>query len=102
MQDHAGAAAWSGIERCRRDRKRALAGGGPLPRFLAPGMTGEHVDAIGDHERRVEADAELADQRRAFPALRRFDAIEERLGPRMRDGSEPLHHVLAAHADAVV
>src|SRR5262249_16585804 len=53
-------------------------------------------------KRRIEADAELADQRRAFPALGGFDAIEERLGSGMRDGPESLHQFLAAHADAVV
>ncbi len=85
-----------------RHRIGALAVGRPLPRLLAAGAARDHVDALGHRERRVEADAELADQRRAFGALRRLDAIQERLGAGAGDGAERLDHLLARHADAVV
>ena len=108
MQDDAGAAAWRrnpfvprlGVD--GRHRIGALAVGRPLPRLRAAGAARDHVDAVGDRERRVEADAELADQRRAFRALRRLDAIEKRLGAGAGDGAERLDHLLARHADAVV
>jgi hypothetical protein len=48
-----------------------------LPGFLAASAPGEHLDAIGDHERRIEAHAELADQARAFRALGGFDPLHE-------------------------
>src|SRR4029453_16162139 len=78
LDDDAGAAARSAVSRRRRDRKRALAVGRPVPGFLAAGATGEGVDTIRNHERRIKADTELADQGCAFGALRSFDAIHER------------------------
>ena len=56
----------------------------------------------GDHEGGIEADAELADQRRALAALRGLDPVHEGLGAGARDRAERLDHLVAAHADAVV
>jgi hypothetical protein len=80
---------------------------------------------LRDHEGRIEADAEPADQRArlgtsligslfgvlavliigfvvALPALRRFDLLQECLGAGSRNGAERLDHLGAGHADAVV
>ena len=84
------------------DREGALAVGGPAPCFVAAGAAGDHVDLVGDHEGRVEADAELADQGRAFAGLAGFEPLHEGLGAGARDGAERLDHLVVAHADAVV
>ena len=46
----------------------ALAVGRPEPDGVRPGATGDHIDAVRDHERRIEADAESADQRGVLAA----------------------------------
>ena len=102
MKDDARAARRRLFERGRRHRERALAVGRPQPGFVAAGAAGDNVDPVGDHEGRVEADAELPDQGGAFAALRRFDLLHEGPGAGARDGAERLDHLVAAHADAVV
>ena len=67
-----------------------------------PGAAGDHLDALGHHERRIEADAKPADQCGFLIRLRRLDPIEKRLGARARNGAERLDHLVAAHADAIV
>ena len=63
MQDHVGAA---GRFLARLDGEFALAVGLPAHAFVGRRpMPRQHRHAVGDHERRVEADAELADQVRA-------------------------------------
>ena len=57
---------------------------------------------VGDHEGRIEADAELADQGGAFAGLAGLEPLHERLGAGARDGAERLDQLVAAHADAVV
>ena len=59
-----------------------------------------HLDAVGDHEGGVEADAELADQ--AEPFLGVLHPLEEGLGARAGQGAEIVDQLLAIHADAVV
>ena len=88
--------------RDRRDRVGALAVGGPERGLVAAGAPRDDLDPVGDHEGRVEADAELADELRAFAALGGLDPVHERLGARARDGAERLDHLVPAHADAVV
>ena len=84
------------------DREGALAVGRPAPGLVAAGAAGDHLDLVGDHERRIEADAELADQGGAFAGLVRLEPLHEGLGAGARDGAERLDHLVAAHADAVV
>ena len=84
------------------DRELALAVGGPHPGLVAAGPPGQHVDPLGHHEGRVEADAELADQLGASVALARLDPLHEGAGSRAGDGAEILDQLVAAHADAVV
>ncbi len=90
------------------DGVAALAVGRPAEAFRAAGAAREHIDFVGDHEGRIEADAELADQGRVFATgclagfLARFELFHERLGARARDGAERLDHLVVAHADAVV
>ena len=57
-------------------------------------------DALGDHEGRIEADAELADQ---IGAVLGFgEAGEKRFGAGARDGAEIVDQLLPVHADAAV
>lgn len=44
------------------DRKAALSIRRPLPARVLAGAAGEHVNPVGDHERRIETDPELTDQ----------------------------------------
>ena len=73
-----------------------------LPGFAAAGAARQHIDPVGHHEGGVEADAELADQGRAFAVLARLQLLDEGARARARDGAERLDHLVAAHADAVV
>jgi hypothetical protein len=66
------------------------------------GAAGEDRDLVGNHECRVEADAELADQFRVVLVLAALQQLEELLGPRVGDGTEGLGGLVAAQADAVV
>ncbi len=60
-------------------------------------------DLVGDHERRVEADAELADQAlRRLRVLGLLDLGQQAGGAGLGDGADQVDDVLAAHADAVV
>ncbi len=100
MQRHRGAA-----------HEAAVVGQGVLPfatrlptgRVLLAGPPRHHGDLVGHHEGRVEADAELADE--VVEALRRVaraHPVDQLAGARLGDRAEVLHHLLAAHADAVV
>src|ERR1700730_7233060 len=59
------------------------------------------LDALGDDERRIEADPELPDELRGFLLIPRQRAEEFR-GTRARNGAEVGDGLLARHADAVV
>ncbi len=79
----------------------------PLPSELhshacvLAGLAGQHVDLVGHHERRIEADPELADQRHVL--LRVAGELGgEVLGAGPRDGAQRIHQVLAVEADAVI
>ena len=67
----------------------------------APGAARVHLDPIGDDERGIEADAELADQLRVL-LLIAGQPRQELRGAGFGDGAEVLDRLLAAHADAVV
>ena len=56
---------------------------------------------VGDDERRVEADAELADEVRILGAVG-GQLLEELARARLGDGADVLDHLLPRHADAVV
>ena len=66
------------------------------------GRAGLHGHRVGDHERGIEADAELADQPRRVRVVLGLHRIHKRLGARLRHRAEQVDHLLAAHADAVV
>jgi hypothetical protein len=102
MQDDARAARRSVIQRGGLDRVGALAVGGPAPCLVAAGAARDHVDLVGDHERRVEADAELSDQGCAVAALVGLEPFHKGLCAGARDGAERLDHLVMTHADAVV
>lgn len=65
------------------------------------GATGVDIDLVGDDEGAVETDAELADQVRILLLVAR-QVLQEVGGPGLGDGAQVSHHILAAHADAVV
>ena len=83
------------------DGELFLAVGLPARRLLLSGAPRQHVHFLGDDERTVEADPELADQR-AVLALIAGQLREELLGAGLGDGAEVLDDFGAAHADAVV
>ena len=56
---------------------------------------------VGDDERRVEPDAELADEMRVLGAVG-GELLEELARARLGDGADVLDHLLPRHADAVV
>jgi len=87
----------------RFDGKVARAFGFPAHAFVGgrAGAAGFHRDAVGDDEAGVEADAELADQRRIL-LLVAGEFREEFLGAGFGDGAEMLDRLVARHADAVV
>ncbi len=89
------------------DRVGALPGRLPPHAGRGPGAAGDQLDAVGDHERGVEADAELADQlggllgRRA--GVPRLPHGGEHLGGAgLRDRPDQLDDLVTAHPDAVV
>jgi len=66
------------------------------------GPLGRQFDFVGDHERRIESDAELADQ---FGPLLDFlfaEALEKALGAGIGDGADVGLDLVCRHADAVV
>ena len=83
-----------------RDLEAGAAGGPPDPGLAGAGTTARHLDAVGDHEGGIEADAELADQAGAVLGL--GEPAHERARARSRDGAELVDQLLAGHADAGV
>ncbi len=81
----------------------AFAGGLPEHAFVIGGTggAGAHGHFVRHDERRVETDAELADQLAVF-RLVGTDGFQERFGAGLGDGAEVFDHFFAAHADAVV
>ncbi len=69
--------------------------------MLSAVCAGDHAHLGGDHEARVEADAELADDVDVL-ALMLGVLLLEGLAARMRDGAEVLIELGLVHADAVV
>jgi hypothetical protein len=65
------------------------------------GPAGAHGDLVGDDEGGIKADPELADQVGVL-LLVAGQLAEELLGARLGDGTQVGHHLVAAHADAVV
>ena len=67
-------------------------------------LMGEHANVVGHEVRRVEAHAELADERGGLLARRVFGhhGLHELARTAVGDDAEALHQFVAAHADAVV
>ena len=84
----------------RLDLETGAARRAPDPCLARSGPAAHHLDAVGDHERRIEADAELADQPLAILGL--GQPADEGARPRPRDGPEVVDHLLPVHADAGV
>lgn len=67
---------------------------------------GDQLDSVGDHEHRVEADAELADQlfgcRFVLSVLRVAQLLAQLRGARFGQRADQVHHLIARHADPVV
>ena len=84
-------------------RVAAVAAGSPAHRLagFGAGTPAEHFHLLGDDERRIEADPELADEGGVLAGLA-VEGFKEPGGPRVRDGPQLLDDFLTAHADAVV
>ena len=86
-----------------RDRVLAGAFGLPAGAGLLAGPAGHQLDPVGGHERRVEADAELADElQQGLLGLGLLEALDQLLAAGAGDRADVVDHLLAAHADAVV
>src|SRR5215472_5049012 len=92
MQHDTGATAWCRRTIYGRHRKVALAIRRPLPRLRRTGAARNDVDALGDHESRIEPHAEPADQRLPLGALSSsltgIDAVQKGLGTGARNRAE--------------
>ena len=103
VEGDAGSALRRVFERERRDGEGALAVGRPAPGFVGSSPAGVDDDLVRDHERRIEADAELPDERGSFLArVFRRKLVQEGLGAGAGDGAKPLRQVFAGHANAIV
>ena len=100
MQDDVGAA---GFADDRVDAVVALAGALPADTVLGgrAGLAGDQRDVIGHDERRIEADAELADEVGVL-CLVAGQLLEKLAGARLGDGPDVGDDIVARHADAVV
>ena len=87
----------------RRHRELAVGLRGPAHarRSRLARLAREHLDLLGDDERRIEADTELADQLRVF-LLIPGEPLEELAGAGLGDRAQVGDRLLARHADAVV
>ena len=85
----------------RLDLKAGLAVAGPAPGLVFAGLAGDDLDAVGDHERAVEADAELADEI-GIPLRIAGKLGEKVLGAGAGDGAQMRDQILLIHADAGV
>jgi hypothetical protein len=78
-----------------------LPGGLPPGPALLAGATGDEGDFVGDHERGVEPDAELPDQRlRALGVLGGLERGEQVRGAGSGDRADQVDHLAAGHADS--
>src|SRR5262249_58771273 len=107
MEYDSGAAARSFGRVDRRNSERAFPVGRPERSLRSVRAPRDDVHAAGYHKGGVEADAELTDELRALSPLRLvssgcLEPLHKRLGAGPRDSAEPFHHLIAAHADAVV
>lgn len=85
------------------DRVGALARGLPAGAAGLPGAAGQQRHPVGDHEGRVEADAELADQLLGRGGVGGLAQLAQQLGGAgLRDRADQADHLVAVHADAVV
>src|SRR5690606_28888149 len=86
-----------------RDRELSVAARLPMHarRSTFTRAAGEDLHALGDDERGIEPDAELADELRVL-LLVAGEPREELGRPRAGDGAEVLDRLRPAHADAVV
>ena len=86
-----------------RDREATGSVGFPQPARLPAIATRAHLDPVGDHERRIEPDSELPDQREVglFPGIAR-KGFEKLARPAVGNGSQVSHQLIVGHADAVI
>ena len=99
MEDDLGAAGQGAFH--WRDREAAGPVGLPDPARLLAIAAGTYPDPVGDHERRVKADAELADQRQVglLAGIAR-ERLEKLARAAVRDGPQVGHQLIVGHADA--
>ncbi len=101
VQDDLGAAGQGAVG--RRDREAAGSLRLPLPARLFAIAPRSNLDPVGDHERRVEPDAELADERQVGLGSRLAGkGLEELARPAVRDRPQVRHQLIVRHAHAIV
>ena len=76
----------------------------PLISLRFAGLTGDDRNRIGDHEGRIEADAELADEVliRIAAVLGFLQLFKEGFRPRLGNGAEVIHQILLVHTKSVI
>ena len=86
-----------------RDREAAGSVRFPQPARLLAIATRAHLDPVGDHERRIEPDSELPDQREVglLPGIAR-EGLEKLARPAVGNRSQVGHQLIVGHADAVI
>ena len=83
------------------DGELALAVRCPAPSGVLAGAPAQNLDLVGDHETRIEPDAELSDQRHVLIVFA-GKLIDEGGRSRPRDGTQIIDQRVAVHADAVI
>ena len=91
------------LQRRRLDRVGPLAFRCPQPRLVGAGAARCDLDLVGDHEHRIEAHAELADEilREAFRLLR-AELVEKGARAGIGDRAQRRDELALVHADAIV
>ena len=81
-----------------------IASGFPLIRLFFTGLAGNDRDFIGDHEGRIETDAELADEVliRAVCILSFLQFFQEGFRTGLGNRTQVFHQILFVHAQAVI
>ena len=75
----------------------------PAPALIFPRLARENRDLIRDHEGRIKADAELADQRNlGFRRFRLLQLLDKFRRAGAGDGAEMADKIVLIHADAVI
>src|ERR1700758_5892649 len=82
-------------------RKLTFAVGHPPPTLPLTGLPASHLDRLGNHKRRIEADAELADKAHILTGVT-GELADKGGGAGPRDRAEIFDKLLSINTNAVV